>query len=78
MTLLLMEKYIYKISPENNDCRHIAGIFFPTAPALIVYFEVTRHITMQEPIIRSEQAPCARVTAFSRASLFLERFWREF
>ena len=32
----------------------------------------------QEPITRSEQLPCARVTAFSRTSLFLERFWREF
>ena len=31
----------------------------------------------QEPISRSEQLPCARVTAFSRTSLFLERFWRE-
>ena len=26
----------------------------------------------------SEQRPCARVTAFSRTSLFLERLWREF
>ena len=25
-----------------------------------------------------EQRPCARVTAFSRTSLFLERLWREF
>ena len=32
----------------------------------------------QKPIIRSEQLPCAHVTAFSRTSLFLERFWREF
>ena len=32
----------------------------------------------QEPITRSEQLPCARVTAFSRTSLFLERFWLEF
>ena len=31
----------------------------------------------QEPITRSEQLPCALVTAFSRTSLFLERFWRE-
>ena len=31
-----------------------------------------------EPITRSEQLPCARVTAFSRTSLFLEQFWREF
>ena len=31
---------------------------------------------MQEPITRSEQLPCTRVTAFSRTSLFLERFWR--
>ena len=28
----------------------------------------------QEPITRSEQLPCARATAFSRTSLFLERF----
>ena len=41
MTLRLMGKNTYKISAENNDCCHIAGIFFPTAPALIVYFEVT-------------------------------------
>ena len=26
----------------------------------------------------SEQIPCTCVTAFSRTSLFLERFWREF
>ena len=32
----------------------------------------------QKSITRSEQLPCARVTAFSRTSLFLERFWREF
>ena len=32
----------------------------------------------QEPITRSEKLPCARVRAFSRTSLFLERFWREF
>ena len=32
----------------------------------------------QEPITRSEQLPCARVRAFSRTSLFLERFWREY
>ena len=32
----------------------------------------------QETITQSEQLPCARVTAFSRTSLFLERFWREF
>ena len=31
-----------------------------------------------EPITRSKQLPCARVTAFSRTSLFLEQFWREF
>ena len=35
-------------------------------------------IPLQEPIIRSEQLSCARVSAFSRTSLFLERFWREF
>ena len=32
----------------------------------------------QEPITRSEQLLCARVKAFSRTSLFLERFWSEF
>ena len=32
----------------------------------------------QERITRSEQLPSARVTAFSRNNLFLERFWREF
>ena len=32
----------------------------------------------QEPIARSEQLPCAHATAFSRISLFLERFWGEF
>ena len=32
----------------------------------------------QKPITWSEQLPCAHVTAFSRTSLFLERFWREF
>ena len=28
----------------------------------------------QEPITRREQLPCAHATAFSRTSLFLERF----
>ena len=32
----------------------------------------------QESITRSEQLPCARVTAFTRTNLFLVRFWREF
>ena len=32
----------------------------------------------QGPITWSEQRPCTRVTTFSRTSLFLERFWREF
>ena len=32
----------------------------------------------QEPITRSEQLPYALVTAFSRTSLFLERFWGKF
>ena len=31
----------------------------------------------QEPINWSEQLPCTCVTAFSKTSLFLERFWRE-
>ena len=34
--------------------------------------------TIQEPIIRSEQFPCACVMVFSRTSLFLECLWREF
>ena len=33
---------------------------------------------IQELITRSEQLSCARVTAFSQTSLFLERFCREF
>ena len=33
-------------------------------------------VLVKEP--RSEQLPFARVTAFSRTSLCLERFWREF
>ena len=32
----------------------------------------------QEPITRSEQLLCARVTALSRTSLVLKRFRREF
>ena len=32
----------------------------------------------QEPMTRSEQPLCARVTAFSRIGLFSKRFWREF
>ena len=32
----------------------------------------------QEPITRIVQLPCAHVTAISRTSLLLERFWREF
>ena len=31
----------------------------------------------RKPINWSEQLPCTRVTAFSRTSLFLERFWCE-
>ena len=30
------------------------------------------------PGVGASQVPWARVTAFSRTSLFLERFWREF
>ena len=33
---------------------------------------------VREPIIRSEELPCARHTAFSWTSLFLERFWHKF
>ena len=32
----------------------------------------------QEPITGSEQLPCGCVTAFTRTSLFLGRFWHEF
>ena len=32
----------------------------------------------QEPITRSEQLPCVRVTVCSRKSLFLEQSWRKF
>ena len=35
------------------------------------------HLWPRQPITRSEQLPSARVTAFSRTSLFLERFWRK-
>ena len=35
-------------------------------------------IFKQELITWSEQLPCVRATAFSRTSLFLERFLREF
>ena len=38
---------------------------------------VLRSWHLQEPITRGEQLPCATVMAFSRTSLFLERFWRE-
>ena len=34
-------------------------------------------VRIQEPITRNEQLPCTHVTAFSRTSLFLERFWHE-
>ena len=37
-----------------------------------------RNIQKQDTISRSEQLSCACVTAFSRTSLFLERFWRKF
>ena len=32
----------------------------------------------QEPITRSQQLPCVRVTVFPRTSIFLEWFWHEF
>ena len=35
-------------------------------------------ILYQEPITRSEQLPCARVTVFSWTSLFLEWYWHKF
>ena len=37
-----------------------------------------KRILGQDPITWSEQLPGARVMAFSRSSLFLERFWLEF
>ena len=44
--------------------------------ALYPHF-IQQHI-VPGAITRSEQLPYARVMAFSRNSLFLERFWREF
>ena len=44
---------------------------------LVKYRSVKLARVYQEPITRSEQLPCAHVTAFSWTSLFLERFWRE-
>ena len=47
---------------------------------LIPFFQAKRttNAHQQEHITRSEQLPCVCVTAFSRISLFLERFWGEF
>ena len=47
------------------------------------YYMVARRYEISLPFecmvtARSEQLPCAHATAFSRISLFLERFWREF
>ena len=39
--------------------------------------QLFENCNQQEPITRSEQLSCTRVTAFSRTSLFLELFWRE-
>ena len=49
-------------------------------PTLVPLFQAKRttNAHQQEHITRSEQLPCACVTAFSRIRLFLERFWREF
>ena len=47
-------------------------------PGLKTAVENDIYWSEQEPITRSEQLPCLRVTAFSWNSLFLERFWREF
>ena len=49
---------------------------FFSAPAAQVRLLV--YTGAQEPITRIVQLPCAHVTAFSRTSLLLERFWREF
>ena len=43
----------------------------------LLFKEDGKIIPGQEPMIRSEQIPCTRVTAFSLTRLFLERFWRE-
>ena len=78
---------------ENNKKRSppIPFPFFPSPFRLlssswlygsvyVIFGGSSQHeiILAQEPITRSEQPPCPRVTAFSRTSLFLERFWREF
>ena len=60
----------------------LGGFFKVVHSFLIFSFSVVGAIDIhvgnetygQEPINRSEQLPCARAMAFSRTSLFLERF----
>ena len=42
-----MRKGLYTANRSNQYCCYIAGNFFPTARALIGYFEVTWHLTMK-------------------------------
>ena len=42
-----MRKGLYPANRSNQYCCYIAGNFFPTARALIGYFEVTWHLTMK-------------------------------
>ena len=67
-----------------NECNHRADVCMNVSQ---LEYGQTRNLSFepaevrrtfkQEPMSRSEQLPCARVTAFSRTGLFLEWFWRK-
>ena len=71
----------------SSDCFFFFGFFFKWfirflySPSLLsqqlIYCKALGRNNSevgQEPITRREQLPCAHATAFSRTSLFLERF----
>ena len=61
--------------PDESD-GHL--VYNSTVAFRVWRVKVLNNHFSQEPIPWSEQLTCPRVTAFSRTSLFLERFWREF
>ena len=68
-------------SGQNSNSNSISGLFQYSILTGLWAREVQISLfpkQVLEPITQSEQLPCARVTPFSRTSLFLERFSREF
>ena len=56
----------------------ILAVILCNAPPLVFQPPPPLLIIIAQSLTWSEQLPRARVTAFSRTSLFLEQFWREF